>query len=363
LWLTYLNYDQRIQQAVRRLGALSTQNVDVFRALLLKDRDRSRVKEYEAESIRRLQGEAFVGDEELQRTLIVLTAENPRYGEELKRRVAATGKPAQLDQAVVAIRSGQASPVEQAPAAAKQPPQELAKETVSEIVKRPAKEPIKDVAKEPVQTAPPVAPKTAAVTESAKDAVVVPLHKERTASAPQVKRDEEEKSSGRMKRVAVIGAVVLVAGAGLAFLLPGLIGGDKPSVHQAAVTASPLPPQAVAPSAAPAVPHTPAPAVDIAMPDQADKEASPPLRPASAQPDAPVSDAAAPPPDLRSEPVMGSHYKVVRGDMLSDIALKVYHDASKFRLIQSANPGIRNSPDRILVDQVIFIPEVSGSTP
>jgi len=33
--------------------------------------------------------------------------------------------------------------------------------------------------------------------------------------------------------------------------------------------------------------------------------------------------------------------------------------ASKFRLIQSANPGIRNSPDRILVDQVIFIPPVS----
>ena len=58
LWLTYLNYDHAIQQAVRRLGALSTQNVEMFRGLLLKDRDRSRVKEYEAESIRRLQGEA-----------------------------------------------------------------------------------------------------------------------------------------------------------------------------------------------------------------------------------------------------------------------------------------------------------------
>ena len=379
MWLTYLNYDQRIQQAVRRLGALSSQNVDVFRALLLKDRDRSKVKDYEAESIRRLQGEAFVGDEELQRTLIVLTAEDPRYGEELKRLVAATGKPAQLDQAVAAIRSGKASAAVQAPVAAKQPPQELAKEVaketakeaISEIVKRPAKEPIKDAAKEPVQVAapiappvaPPAAPKTAAVTEAAKDAVVVPLHKERTAPAPQINRDEEEKSSGGMKRVAVIGAVVLAAGAGLAFLLPGLVGGNKPAVHQAAVTAPVPPPQAVTSSAASAVPHPPAPAVDIAMPDQADKEASPPLRPASAQPDAPVSDAAAPPPDLRSEPVMGSHYKVVRGDMLSDIALKVYHDASKFRLIQSANPGIRNSPDRILVDQVIFIPEVSGNTP
>ena len=44
--------------------------------------------------------------------------------------------------------------------------------------------------------------------------------------------------------------------------------------------------------------------------------------------------------------------------MLSDIALQVYGDASKFRLIQAANPNIRNSPNRILVDQVIFIPPV-----
>ena len=43
--------------------------------------------------------------------------------------------------------------------------------------------------------------------------------------------------------------------------------------------------------------------------------------------------------------------------MLSDIAFQVYGDASKFRLIQAANPRIRNK-DRILVDQVIFIPPV-----
>jgi len=42
-WLTYLEYDQRVQQAVRRLGALSSNNVDEFRALLLKDRDRTRI--------------------------------------------------------------------------------------------------------------------------------------------------------------------------------------------------------------------------------------------------------------------------------------------------------------------------------
>jgi nucleoid-associated protein YgaU len=49
---------------------------------------------------------------------------------------------------------------------------------------------------------------------------------------------------------------------------------------------------------------------------------------------------------------------VVRGDMLTDIALRAYKDASKFRLIQKANPGLRNGPDRIFYDQVIYIPPV-----
>ncbi len=42
--------------------------------------------------------------------------------------------------------------------------------------------------------------------------------------------------------------------------------------------------------------------------------------------------------------------------MLSDIALQAYGDASKFMLIQRANPGLRNGPNRIFYDQVIFIP-------
>ena len=109
-WLTYLNYDQSVKQAVRRLGALSPQNVELFRGLLMQGRDRSRVAEYEAESVRRLQGEAFVGDEELQRTLIVLHAEDPRLAEEFKRVVAATGKPQELDQAIAAIRGQRDAP-------------------------------------------------------------------------------------------------------------------------------------------------------------------------------------------------------------------------------------------------------------
>jgi nucleoid-associated protein YgaU len=89
------------------------------------------------------------------------------------------------------------------------------------------------------------------------------------------------------------------------------------------------------------------------MPAQAGASSSPPLRPASVQPEVPASDA--PQPADRAPPVAGSKYRVMRGDMLSDIAFQVYHDASKFRLIQAANPGIRNK-DRILADQVIFIP-------
>lgn len=338
LWLTYLNYDHAVGQAVRRLGALSPENVDLFRSLLLKSRDRSKVKDYEAESIRRLQGEAFVGDEELQRTLIVLGAENPRYGEELKRLVAATGRPEKLDLAVAAIRSGQG--------AGKQAPQEPAKDQIKDVVQDPAREPVKELAKE--------------LAQEAREAVILPLHKERVAPAPRPvlpKEPREAKSSGGPKRLAVAGAIVLVAAAGLAFFVPGLFNGNKVSDRQTAAAIPPaVAPQAAAPSAVPAAPRPPA--VDIAMPAPAGKVASstsPPLRPASVKPDAPASDNAAPPPGDRSAPVAGASYRVVRGDMLSDIAFQVYHDASKFRLIQAANPGIHNK-DRILVDQVIFIP-------
>ena len=57
-----------------------------------------------------------------------------------------------------------------------------------------------------------------------------------------------------------------------------------------------------------------------------------------------------------ASPVPGASYKVVRGDMLTQIALEAYGDASKFVLIQKANPNLRNGPDRIYFDQVIFIP-------
>jgi nucleoid-associated protein YgaU len=89
-------------------------------------------------------------------------------------------------------------------------------------------------------------------------------------------------------------------------------------------------------------------------PVQNDAKNTPQIRPASDGPDKIASDAA--PADARSAPIPGTYYKVVRGDMLTDIAVRAYRDASKFLVIQRANPSLRASADRILVDQVIFIP-------
>jgi len=86
----------------------------------------------------------------------------------------------------------------------------------------------------------------------------------------------------------------------------------------------------------------------------ADSKKPPEIRPASDATDRIASQPA--PADARSAPVPGSYYKVVRGDMLSEIAVRAYRDASKFLVIQRANPSLRHSADRILVDQVIFIP-------
>ena len=111
LWLTYQEYDPAVKQAVRRLGALPGNNVEEFRKLFLASRERKRVKEFEDVVVRRLQGDAFVGDEVLQQTLIVLHAENPGLADQFKQFVAANGRPEDIDLTVARLRSGTDNPV------------------------------------------------------------------------------------------------------------------------------------------------------------------------------------------------------------------------------------------------------------
>ncbi len=326
LWLTYLNYDRAVQQAVNRLSALSSENVDEFRALLLKGRDRARIKDYEAESIRRLQGEAFVGDDELQRTLIVLNAENPRLGDELKRVVSTTGRPGDLDQTVAAIRAQQAAPQTSGQPKVDAPPRML-------------------------QAAP-------AVSESrpASDQAKTEEPRHRTRRPLSIVREPEQTSrSSWTKRLAISGAIVVVAGAGLAIVSSRLSTDDTAKTPTVRAATPPLrtttEDRRTASTQAAQHPSTTIPAqVDTSSSGQTTNPAQPekisPVKDEAPQPDASPA----------STPVPGARYKVVRGDMLTDIALRAYKDASKYILIQRANPSLRNGPDRIFYDQVIFIP-------
>ena len=365
-WLTYLNYDQSVKQAVRRLGALSAENVELFRSLLMKGRDRSRVAEYEAESVRRLQGEAFVGDEELQRTLIVLHAEDPHLAEEFKRVVAATGKPQELDQAIAAIRGQKDAPPAKIKLVETPGPKP---ETPEPEISKPAaaKAPEPRVKQAPVLKAPAPAVKDIPAEPALSQAA--PYEKLRAVAPPVMEQAERRSWKGPLTIAAALLVAVL---AGLVVLWPRSAtreGATAPQLAAATPAAVPQPaapptqpsPAAASGPAAPAnqtAPRAAAP-VDMAVPAQnngktADAKKTPEMRPASDATDRIASQAA--PTDARPAPVPGSYYKVVRGDMLTDIAVRAYRDASKFLVIQRANPSLRASADRILVDQVIFIP-------
>jgi nucleoid-associated protein YgaU len=55
-------------------------------------------------------------------------------------------------------------------------------------------------------------------------------------------------------------------------------------------------------------------------------------------------------------PQRGSHYRVVRGDTLTGLALKAYGAASKSDAILAANRGILDDANRIYVGQILYIP-------
>jgi len=383
LWLTYQNYDPAVKQAVRRLGALPGNNVEEFRNLLLASRERKRAKEFEADVVRRLQGEAFVDDDVLQQTLIVLHAENPGLAEKFKKFVAANGRPDDIDLTVARLRSGTDDPVmpERMPRKTRETPimsqlitPEPAPEAIAEIPvpENPAPEIAAPKIAKPVQPPPPSAP----VEEKRPRPAPVASEPEPAPIARPVPVRESDSDSRPSwgKRIAAV-AAVLVIGLGAVFVLaPDLISGNKPPafeatnvpLRQAAEEAEPAPVAEPAPAPAPeaeppaqqtarndmnipAPPPTPEPPAQQA----ARNDVNIPTPPPAVEPPPPaVADAQA---VLSSRPVPGRRYRVARGDRLSVIARQAYGDASLYPMIQRANPNVRDA-DVIYSDQVIILP-------
>jgi hypothetical protein len=364
LWLTYQNYDPAVKQAVRRLGALPGNNVEEFRTLLLASRERSRAREFEADVVRRLQGEAFDDDEVLQQTLIELHAENPALAEQFKKFVAANGRPDDIDLAVARLRSGTDDPAmpERLPRKPRDTPiMARVPELTSEITASDIMAPQIPAPQIPVSVRAPVEEKRPALSHSAAPPVF--------ADRPVARRTGDASGSSWTKYAVIAAALLLIGAAGLFFLMPPSLipkSGDK-SVFEA--TTVPLRQAAVehkqpapAPAAEPAKPAAPAPAAEarseVKIPSP--PPASEPL-PSEPAPEAPVSApplrdvAPDAPPANANGPVPGSSYRVVKGDMLSVIALQAYGNASLFRLIQRANPELRNA-NQIYYDQVITLP-------
>jgi phage tail protein X len=354
LWLTYQNYDPAVKQAVRRLGALPGNNVEEFRTLLLASRERSRAKEFEADVVRRLQGEAFVDDEVLQQTLIVLHAENPGLAEQFKTFVAANGRPDDIDLAVARLRSGTDDPVmpERLPRKPRETPI-MAQAIVPELIpEMPAPEMLA-----PEVTTPEIPLPVRAPAEKKKPSR--PGHSHATATQvfadrPLAGKSEDAPRTSWTKYAAIAAALLLIGAAGLFFLMPASFmpkSGDKP-VFEA--TTVPLRQAAVEDKQ----PAKPAPSVQT-PPAQAEARndevniPSPP--PPSEPPLRAAAPEAAPVNNSTNGPVPGSRYRVVKGDMLSVIAMQAYGNASLFRLIQRANPELR-SADRIYYDQMITLP-------
>jgi len=111
VWRTYLNYDPAVRDTVGRLSLLSSKNVDEFRSLLVRERDANRLKEFEDEAIRRVQGHAFVTDVSLRETYIKLNDEDRRLGDELVKVVAILGRPKDLEWTISQMRQNLAKPI------------------------------------------------------------------------------------------------------------------------------------------------------------------------------------------------------------------------------------------------------------
>jgi LysM repeat protein len=343
LWLTYQNYDPAVKLAVRRLGALPGNNVEEFKALLLASRERKRAKEFEADVVRRLQGEAFVDDEVLQQTLIVLHAENPQLGEAFKTFVAANGRPDDIDLAVARLRSGEENPAmpERMPRKPRETPimAQLITPELRPVPETPAPE--KPRPEKPVPAPAPKAPPAAAVLRDIPPKAPVPPPANDIAGP----RSDEPPARTHWIKYAAAAVVLLLAGVGGLYVLAQKPADQPPAAFQA--TAVPLR-QAAAEDKQPAAPPVAEPVQAAPPAAQARNEVAVP----APEPAAPV---AAPEVSSANGPVPGTRYKVVKGDMLSVIARQAYGDATLYPMIQRANPGLR-SADRIFYDQMITLP-------
>lgn len=100
VWETFLENDPDISQATERLSLLSRKNVQEFRFLLLQHKDCTRIKEFEDEAIRRIQGDAFATDAALREAFICLKREDRRMAAELVRVVRLIGKPKDFERTI-----------------------------------------------------------------------------------------------------------------------------------------------------------------------------------------------------------------------------------------------------------------------
>lgn len=131
--------------------------------------------------------------------------------------------------------------------------------------------------------------------------------------------------------------------------------GETPEAPAAVTEEKPEPPAATAPEVA-----TEEPPVELSEPPAAPTAAEEP-------PESPdlAATAPEPPPSLTAEESAAAvetpaatgapgTYTIARGDTLGEIASRLYGDATRWRVIARANPGL--DPNRLLIGQVIKLP-------
>src|SRR5918992_82770 len=135
--------------------------------------------------------------------------------------------------------------------------------------------------------------------------------------------------------------------------------GETPEAPAAGTEEMPEPPAATAPEVA-----TEEPPVEPSEPPPAPAAEEPPESPdvAATTPATPPSPAAEEPAAAVETPAATGApgtYTIAPGDTLGEIAARLYGDATRWRVIANANPGL--NPNRLLVGQVIKLPALPAA--